>query len=205
MPPPAHARLARVLLYLQRGLDLAAVQPAQPKHVRLRRFAREVHDADDFVRGIGLDKQPARRVEGGRRVAGHPVAVGRQEIDGQVLGKDHVVKCGLIDVKEGALRDLLDDPRPGVPMRGVVMQRKNPAIDHGVAAEAVSHAPAERLAIAFPAERPAKDFGPLVVALISAIDLRVIASLSRPAAARYSSTARQSWIHASASIHRYVS
>ena len=68
-------------------------------------------------------------------------------------------------------------------MRGIVMERKDPAIDDWVATEPVRHAPAERLAIAFPGKGPAEKLGPLVMALIGTIDLGVIASLSCPAAA----------------------
>src|SRR5580704_6614938 len=51
------------------------------------------------------------------------------------------------------------------------MERKNPTIDDWIAAKPISDAPAERLAIAFPTERPTKEFGSLVVTLIGAIDL----------------------------------
>src|SRR5215472_1715020 len=89
-----------------------------------------------------------------------------------MLGEDHVVECRLLNVeKPGALRDLTDNARPSLPMRGVAMKRKNPTVHDRVAAKPFCRAPAESLAIAFPAQRPAEKLGPLIVALIGAIDL----------------------------------
>jgi len=48
--------------------------------------AGEVHDADHLMRRIGLDEHAAGGAKGRRRVAEHPVAVGRQKIDGCAFG-----------------------------------------------------------------------------------------------------------------------
>src|SRR5215469_6992497 len=112
-----------------------------------------MHDADDLVRSIGFDKAAMSSVEGRRGVARHPVAIGRQQIDRKAFSKDYIVERGLFDIeKPGALGDLRDHARPGIPMRSVVMERENAAIEDRIAAEPVRHAPPKGLAIAFPAE-----------------------------------------------------
>src|SRR5262249_44311040 len=74
--------------------------------------------------------------------------------------------------KSGALRDLPDNTFPGVPMRGIAMESKDPAVYDRVAAKPVSHAPTKGLTIAFPSESAAEELGSLVMTLIGAVDLR---------------------------------
>src|SRR6266446_4837606 len=57
-------------------------------------------------------------------------------------------------------------------MRGVVMQRKHPAIDHRVAAQTIGGTPAESFAIILPSQCPAERLWPLVMAFVGAVDLR---------------------------------
>ncbi len=141
--------------------------------MRLLLRAGEMHDADHLVRRIRLDKQAALGVKHRCCVARHPIAIGRQKVDRQVLGKNRVIERGLLDKeKSGALRYLFDDPAPHLPMRSVAAQRKDAAIDHRVASQPVGNAPTERLAVIFPRQGQAKQFRALVVALIGAVDLR---------------------------------
>ena len=135
--------------------------------------AGEVHDPDHLVRRVRLDEEAALGVEGRRRVARHPVAIGRQEIDRQPFGEDHVIERGLRRRRElRALQYLGQHPAPSLPMRRLGVQCEDAAIDHRVAAEPVGDPPAEGGAVALPGQGPAERFRPLVVALIGAVDLR---------------------------------
>ncbi len=50
--------------------------------------ACEMHDPDHLVRRVGFDKEAANRIKGRRRISGHPIAIGREKIDRQMLGED---------------------------------------------------------------------------------------------------------------------
>src|SRR6516162_4795865 len=65
-------------------------------------------------------------------------------------------------------------------MRGVAMQRKDAAIDHRIATQAIGGAPTESLAIILPGQCPTKWFWPLVMALVGAVDLRSNRELLAP-------------------------
>src|SRR5215831_4520086 len=67
------------LAVAQRSLHRAAAQSIQAKDVRLLLAAREMHDADYLVRRIWLDEKAALGIKGRRRVAGHPIGIGRQK------------------------------------------------------------------------------------------------------------------------------
>src|SRR5216683_8016934 len=90
-----------------------------------------------------------------------------------MLGEDGVIERHLLDEKEPRpLQHLRQEPRPGIPVRGVVMQRKHPAIDHRVAAQTIGGTPAESFAIILPSQCPTKGLWPLVMAFVGAVDLR---------------------------------
>src|SRR5262249_12035400 len=80
----------------------------------------------------------------------------------------------------GASQDLADEPLPGFPVRRVAVERKDPAIDHRVAAEPVRRPPTKRAAVVFPRQRQAEEFWPLVMALVGAVDLRGDRQTGRP-------------------------
>ena len=90
-----------------------------------------------------------------------------------MLGKDRVVERDLLDIeKPRALQHTSHDTPPGLPVRRVVVQGEDTAIDHRVAPEPVRDTPPERLAIAFPGQGPAERFRPFVMSLIGAVDFR---------------------------------
>src|SRR5215831_16623536 len=140
--------------------------------MRLLLAAGEMHYANHLMRRVGLDKEATIGVESRRRVARHPIAIGRQKVHRQMLGEDYVVERRLLDKKE--LRPLQyprQDARPGVPMRRVVMQCEYSAIDHRIAAQTVGRSPAKRFAVILPRQAPAEWLWPLVMAFIGAVDL----------------------------------
>src|SRR6516165_6675939 len=98
-----------------------------------------------------------------------------------MFGKDRVVERYLLGKEElRSLQHSRQEPRPGIPVRGIVVQCEHAAIDHWVSAQAVGGAPAEGFTIILPRQCPAKRLWAFVVALVSAIDLRSNRELVTP-------------------------
>src|SRR5271154_1268615 len=159
------------LAVAQRRLDRPAIEAVQPKHFLFLIAPGEMHDPDHLVRRIGLDKEAARSIKGRRRIAWHPIAVTGQEIGGQLLGEDRVVERGLLAEEiSTALQHASQGAGPYVPMRRIATQREGAGVNQRIAAQPIRGTPAEPLAIAFPGEGRAKQFRPLVMALIGTVD-----------------------------------